>query len=563
MFRRREAVFAVVFTAAYFIISVATLSDYGVGWDVSEMFIGDRNLRFCLTLDKNYLDYRQPMPIPEYARQDHPNFDSILRSEKIQMPIYEPHQVWPVGPMTASITNKIFFSGFGWMGAIESRHLAAVIWLWVLLMALFAFMRHHAGFPEGVLTTLALATFPRIVAHGHFNIKDIPSCTTFTLIVLTFYVGARKRRWGWIVLSAILWGIGLAVKANMLYVPLILIPWFAMTEVHRVRNAEGLPGRPILVALLTYPLVGLFLAVLCWPYLFMDFPEHLRDYFSFLVARGYSGEGGLQSGPFVYWVTTMPVIDLLLMITGCFALAARRGEPRLRGLGLLLSLWIGITLLRVSVPGAVDFDGIRHWLEIVPAVCILVGLGGARIIRWIETTILRERQPRTKLLVSSALTIAAFTPTILWNVRNHPHQIAFFNALIGRLPGAQARGLTDSTDYWGVCTRSAIRWFNANAEPGAAVLPLIAAHTFDYTEEVWLRNDLQLIASNALSPAMVSARLNSHHGPLYVCYITRTDFYDERIRNLERSCYPITTIQVDGAPIFKIYRFERGTDFIY
>lgn len=563
MVEKREAVFAALFTAAYFIIAAATLSDYGVGWDVSEMFIGDRNLRFYLTLDEDHLDYRQPMPIPEYARRDHPDFDAIVRSEKVQMPIYEPHRVWPVGQVTAAITNRVFYSGLGWMGAIESRHFAAVVWLWALLMALFAFMRRHAGFSEAVLTTLALATFPRVVAHGHFNIKDIPSCAIFTLVVLTFYVGARQRRWGWIVLSGILWGIGLAVKANMLYVPLILIPWFVMTELRRVRTTEGLPGRPMVVALASYPLVGLFFAVLCWPYLFMDFPAHLRDYFSFLVARGYSGEGGLQAGPFVYWITTMPVVDLLLMIVGCFALAARRSEPRLRGLGSLLSLWIAITLLRVSVPGAVDFDGIRHWLEIVPAVCILVGFGGARILRWIEATILRGSGPRAKLLASGALTLAAFTPTVLWNVRNHPHQIAYFNPLIGRLPGAQARGLTDSTDYWSICTRSAIRWFNENAEPGAAVLPLIAAHTFDYTEEVWLRGDLQLIAVNALSPAMVRARLNSHHGPLYVCYITRTSFYDERIRELERSSDPITTIQVDGAPIFKIYRLERGTDFVF
>jgi hypothetical protein len=259
----------------------------------------------------------------------------------------------------------------------------------------------------------------------------------------------------------------------------------------------------------------------------------------------------------------MPVIDLLLMIAGCFALAARRSEPRLQGLGLLLSRWIGITLLRVSVPGAVDFDGIRHWLEIVPAVCILVGFGGAGILRWVNTTILRDCGPRAKLLASSALTLAAFAPTVLWSVRNHPHQIVYFNALIGRLPGAQAQGLTDSTDYWSVCTRSAMRWLNANAEPGAAVLPLIAAHTFDYTEAVWLREDLQLIATNALSPANVRIRLSNHHRPLYVCYVTRTSFYDERIRELERSRAPISAIQVDGAPIFKMYRFERGTDFMY
>jgi hypothetical protein len=228
-----------------------------------------------------------------------------------------------------------------------------------------------------------------------------------------------------------------------------------------------------------------------------------------------------------------------------------------------LSLWIGITLLRVSVPGAVDFEGIRHWLEIVPAVCMLVGFGGAGILRWIDTRVLHRRGPRTKLVVSTALTLAAFAPNVLWNVRNHPHQIAYFNQLIGRLPGAQARGLTDSMDYWSISTRSAIRWLNSNAEPGSAVLPLIAAHTFDYTRAVWLREDLRLFAANALSSASVRILPSNHDGPLYFCYVTRTSFYDETIRSLERSRDTTMTIQVDGAPIFKIDRFERKEDFAY
>ncbi len=556
MFKRPEWIFVVLFSAVYFVVFLVTLSDYGVGWDVSEMFVGDRNLRFYQTFDTDYLDYKKQMPILEYARRDHPDFDQVLRSENVQIPIYAPHHVWPVGPMTASMTNKVFYSWLGWMGAIESRHFAAVLWLWLLLMTLFAFLRHHGGFWEAVLTTVALATFPRIVAHGHFNIKDIPSCTTFTLVVVTFFIGVQRRSWLWIVISAMVWGLGLAVKANMFFLPLILIPWFVINEVRRMRCGEGLPRGPMAAALLGYPIVAFFIAMLCWPYLLMDFPEHLKAYLSSLLYRGYGGEPGWQIGPLITWITTMPLVDMVLAAVGGLALAARRNEPKLRGFGSLLALWIGVTLLRISVPGAVDFDGIRHWLEIVPAICILVGFGGARLIRLAEETILRDRGPRTKLLISTAWVVLAFAPTIMWSVRNHPHQIAYYNQLIGRLPGAQAAGLTGSTDYWGVTTRSAMRWFNANAEPGAAILPLIAAHNIDYTKKVWLRDDLHLIATNALSPVAIQSEFENLRGPYYVCYITRADFYDDQIRDLERRFEPIKVFSVDGAPIYKIYRFE-------
>lgn len=559
MFKKHDVIIAALLTAVYLSISIATLSDYGVGWDVSEMFVGDRNLGFYQTLDTNYLDYKKSMPIPEYARPDHPDFEQVLRGENIQFAIYAPHHIWPFGAVSASITNKIFYSWLGWMGAIESRHFAAVLWLWLLLMALYFFLRYHAGPWEAVLTTVALATFPRIVAHSHFNIKDIPSCTTFALVVLTFFVGVQRRSGAWIVISSMVWGIGLAVKANMLFLPLILIPWFVTNEARRRRGGESLPRGPAAAALIGYPFVAFVFAMMCWPYLLLDFPDHLKIYLSSLVSRGYGGDGGWQTGPLITWVTTMPIVDIVLAIIGAFVLKSRKYEARLQGFGSLLVLWIVVTLLRVSVPGAIDFDGMRHWLEIVPAVCILVGFGGARLIRLLEESILKDRGARTRLLTSAALVILTFAPTVTWCVRNHPHQIAYFNQLIGRLPGAQASGLTDSTDYWGVCTRSAVRWFNENAEPGAAILPLIAAHNIDYTKKVWLRADLQLIATNALSPAAIHTKLRNHRGPVYICYITRTDFYDERVRFCEANLDPIEVFRVDGAPIYKIFRVEDET----
>jgi hypothetical protein len=556
MFKKPGVIIAALLSAVYLSISVATLSDYGVGWDVSEMFVGDRNLAFYLTLDPDYLNYGKPMPIPEYGRPDHPDFEQVLRAEKIQFAIFAPHHIWPVGAVSASITNKIFYSRLGWMGAIESRHFAAVLWLWLLLMTVFSFLWYNAGPWEAVLATIALATFPRIVAHGHFNLKDIPSCASFTLVVLTFYRGVQRRSWVWIVISSVVWGIGLAVKANLLFVPLILIPWYVIDEVHRRRDAGGVPRGRVLAALLGYPFVAVVIALICWPYLLVDFPDHLKTYLTSLVRRGYSGDAGWQTGPFVTWITTMPLVDIVLSSIGVFVLRQRRSEPLLQGFGSLLALWIGVTLVRVSVPGAIDFDGIRHWMEIVPAVCILVGFGGARLIRLVEDRALKDCEARTRLVISAALVAVVFAPTVMWSVHNHPHQIAYYNQLIGRLPGAQAAGLTDSTDYWGVSTRSAMRWFNENAELGAAIVPLIAAHNIDYTKKVWLRDDLKLIATNALNPAAIRTMLKNHRGPVYVCYITRTDFYDDRVRYCEARLEPIAEFLVDGAPIYKIFRVD-------
>lgn len=556
-FNRADAALVLLLSVPYFIVALATISDYGVGWDVCEMFIGDRNLRFYQTLDPDYLDYGKKMPIPEYGQADHPDFDEVVRAENFSVPLGAPHEIWPVGPLTASLTNKIFYSGLGWMGAIESRHFAPVLWFWVLLVALYVFMRIHAGTWEAVFTVVALATYPRLLAHSHFNIKDVPSCAMFTLVALSFYVGCRRRRWRWITLSAALWGVGLATKANMLFLPFILAPWFAAMVLRRDSKKGRFFTRPLMASLVSYPMVGLLLAAVCWPYLMTDFPHRISVYLSYLIKKGYENDHGWHSGPLLHWVSTMPVACLVLMVPGVYLLFKRRHEPRLRGLGLLLLIWVVVTITRVSMPSAVDYDGIRHWLEILLPTCILVGLSGGWLVQKLRATLLRPLRGGQRTAVPVLLTVLIFAPVTVWNIRNHPHQVTYYNGLIGGLAGAQEMGLKDSTDYWGISTRSAMRWFNQHAEHGAAILPLIGAHHFHYTQKVWLRSDLKLIPANALSKEEVRRHLDQHQGPLYICYITRRWLYTPEIRRIDEHSTPVKTFAVDGAPIFKIFRRDQ------
>ena len=555
--KRADAALLLLLSVLYFTVAIATISDYGVMWDVCEMFIGDRNLRFYQTLDPDYLDYKKEMPIPEYSRPDHPDFDEIVRASKISVPLKYPHHVWPVGPLSASLTNKIFYGGLGWMGAIESRHFAAVLWFWLLLVALYIFVRVHAGPWEAVFTVLALATYPRALAHSHFNIKDIPSCAMFTLVILTFYVGYSRRRWQWFTLSAILWGVGLATKTNMFFLPFILVPWFAMMVLRRDSSRGRFFTRPLAASLLSFPVVGALLAALCWPFLLADFPHHFQAYFSYLLGHGYGANHGWQSGPLINWITTMPVAGLALMVPGAYLLYRRRREPSMHGLSSLLLIWGAVTMARVSLPTSVDYDGIRHWMEILPTSCILMGFSGAWLVQKLRDTLLRPLGEWQKIAASAALTLLIFAPVTVWNIRSHPHQIAYYNWLIGRLPGAQKMKLQDSTDYWGISTRSAIRWFNEHAERGAAILPLIASHNIHFTEKAWLRKDLKLIPVSALTQAEVRDRMDQHSGPLYLCYITRQSFYTREIRHIDQRFTPIKTFTVDGAPIYKIFRLIK------
>ncbi len=58
--------------------------------------------------------------------------------------------------------------------------------------------------------------------------------------------------------------------------------------------------------------------------------------------------------------------------------------PRLRrreGAAVLVAAWIGVVAARLYLPGATNFDGVRHFLELFPPLALLAGLGGAALAR--------------------------------------------------------------------------------------------------------------------------------------------------------------------------------------
>ncbi len=561
-------------------LGIATLSGYGVMWDCWEMYTGDRNLQFLLSWDSDYLDYTKPMPMPIYdERPDHPDFYRITMAGRHNPAIHDPWHIWPVGPLSSSITKHVFFGWLGVLDPFEAHHLAPVLWALALLVALYFFVLRYAGRWEAVIAVVALAVYPRFWAHLHFNLKDIPSTVVFSLVIFSFYRGVLKERWGWVLLSAVLWGVGLATKGNALFLPFILIPWFGALAYTRYWRERRLPPRPMRLVLFIYPVVGFAVMFLLWPFLLIEFPDHLVAHVRYLFLRAYQGSNEWHWQPLVNAIVTMPIAVLLLLPAGVWALTRKSAKqtesPQLSG--LLLGLWVGIPLLRVSVPKAEDFDVIRHWLEFVPAVCILAGLGGGALLRQLgklaeklsvqcgsgyHAAILEKLRGRLAFaervpwLLPLLAVLLWFTPVISWNIRNHPHQLVFYNFAIGGLHGAQELGLPEATDYWGISHRQGCRWLNANAEPGALVLANIGDQTFVYTKDLWLRRDLHFRGVYQWQPGATVDLIHHHPGAVYLIYITRKGLYTEFFRELDKRHDPAYLIKVDGGIILKILRLK-------
>jgi hypothetical protein len=157
-----------------------------------------------------------------------------------------------------------------------------------------------------------------------------------------------------------------------------------------------------------------------------------------------------------------PEVVLALALAGVFGL----GEDR--PLISLLLLWIAVPLARIAAPHSNFYNANRHFLEYIPALSLLAGIGFSR---------LQSILPRfARVAAAVVLALALALPVACYQ----PFETTYFNAFVGGLGGAQRSSLlalprpvrdawADGTegDYWANSAREAVDRLRELAPPNS------------------------------------------------------------------------------------------------
>ena len=254
---------------------------------------------------------------------------------------------------------------------IIAFHIATVLFF-ALLVAFVYNMGRLLGLSLWASLFAALVTFlyPTLFGHGLTNIKDTAQVALFTIAL---YYLAKKH----IVMGAAIWGLALATKFNAVYIPIIwMISNFSFA---RKKLFFFLP-------------IGLLVTFVVWPYLWYDPLPRIGEIISYFttVGQGYKiyWDGVLYEvgvGKILWWYPWAHLLfatPLPLVILWVFGLKSAIQNPRLR----LLVLWFTIPLLRAFFPHAAFYDGMRHFMEILPAGALIAAVGLEQLkspIRWV------------------------------------------------------------------------------------------------------------------------------------------------------------------------------------
>lgn len=464
----------VFFLAAFF-----TIGDYGINWDEPVHFMrGQAYLNFFLTGETKY---------PEDIGNRPSQFENRSYSTEYLLISDSGHP--PLNGIMASFLNLIFYQKLNLLGDVESYHLfnilAGVLLVWVVTKFAFESFGVFAAF----ISAISLATYPLFFSETHFNIKDPAEAAFFGLTLFAFYKALKSWSWRWLIVSAIGFGLGLGTKFNILFLPLIAVPYL-IYKVFFLDKFKIQLTKSFLLAIFFYPLIVLIIFIGSWPYLWSDPVNNffkILDYykvigtgFNYQIANFYL-RYGFNSYPIRWIIYTTPPYILFLSFIGI--VAAILNYKKAGGVAILWLLWLFVPIFRVTVPNSSIYGGVRQIMEYIPALALITGLG-ANSIREI---IIRKIPGVNKTLLTTMFLIGFFQ-ILLVLIKIHPNENVYFNQIIGGLSGAKEKNIPSWGNSYGNAYLQGIKWMNAISEEKSRLA--LVQGTGQNIVRTQLRNDI-------------------------------------------------------------------------
>ena len=365
--------------------------------------------------------------------------------------------------MAAALLHKIIP-----LELFETRRLLGAIVGVTGLAVTWRLGRRVGGPVAGLAALLLLALCPIFYGHMFMNPKDAPFAVAMVILMLGLvrlaeeYPQPSPRT---ILIVGL--GAGLSIGSRILgglaliYALVGFLPLF-VDEFRKLGTREALHRFAHVVHVLVPGLIlGYLIMGLIWPWSIIEpnNPFHALTYFSHFFEKPWKEmfDGALVSVPDMPWsylptlfALQLPEVLLALTIAGVIGtfMALPRGDvaPRRKTILLMLMLAAIFPILVAIVKRPALYNGIRHFIFVIPPMTVLAGLAFARGMNWLKEN-RRNWQPAAVAVFSFGLLLSLGEM-----IRLHPYQYTHFNHIAGTVRAADDRYMLD---YWGLALKQA------------------------------------------------------------------------------------------------------------
>jgi len=365
--------------------------------------------------------------------------------------------------MAAALLHKIIP-----LELFETRRLLGAVVGVIGLAVTWRLARRVGGPLAGLATLLMLALCPTFYGHMFMNPKDAPFAVSMVILLLGLvrlaeeYPSPSPRT-----ILIVGFGAGLAIGCRILgglalvYAVVGFIP--LLIEEYRTQGLREAVHRfgHVVYVLLPGLVFGYLLMGLVWPWAIMEpgHPFQALTYFSHFFEKPWKEmfDGALVSVPDMPWsylptlfALQLPEVMLVLLlagIIGTFMMLSRTDVPaRRKTIMLMLTMAATLPLVIAMVKRPALYNGIRHFVFVIPPMAVLAGVAFGRAMTWLKES-RRSWQPAA---------VAAFAFGLLLPlsemIRLHPYEYTHFNHIAGTVRSADNFFMLD---YWGLALKQA------------------------------------------------------------------------------------------------------------
>ena len=365
--------------------------------------------------------------------------------------------------MAAALLHKVIP-----LELFETRRLLGAIVGVIGLAVTWRLGRRVGGPLAGLAALLLLVLCPTFYGHMFMNPKDAPFAVAMVILMLGLvrlaeeYPEPSPRT---ILIVGL--GAGLSIGSRILgglalvYALAGFVPLFV--EEIRTHSARHAAQRFLHVVYVLMPglILGYLVMGLIWPWSIMepDNPFQALTYFSHFFEKPWKEmfDGALVSVPDMPWsylptlfALQLPEVLLGLLIAGVVGtlMLLPRHDVAARRKTILLMLTAAATLplLIAMVKRPALYNGIRHFIFVIPPMAVLAGTAFAWTMNWLGET-RRSWQPAAVALFAFGLLLP-----LAEMIRLHPYQYTHFNYIAGTVRAADDRFMLD---YWGLALKQA------------------------------------------------------------------------------------------------------------
>jgi hypothetical protein len=365
--------------------------------------------------------------------------------------------------MAAALLHKVIP-----LELFETRRLLGAIVGVIGLAVTWRLGRRVGGPLAGLASLLLLALCPIFYGHMFMNPKDAPFAVAMAILMLGLVRLAEeypKPSPRTILIIGL--GAGLSIGSRilgglaLLYALVGFVPLF-VEEIRNLGAREALHRfAHVLYVLMPGLVLGYLIMGLIWPWSIIEPSNPFRalTYFSHFFEKPWKEmfDGALVSVPDMPWsylptlfALQLPEVLLALTIAGVIGtfVVLPRGDiaARRKTILLMLTLAAMLPLVVATVKRPALYNGIRHFIFVIPPMTVLAGLAFAWGMNWLKEN-RRNWQPAAVAVFSFGLLLSLGEM-----IRLHPYQYTHFNRIAGTVRAADDRYMLD---YWGLAFKQA------------------------------------------------------------------------------------------------------------